>query len=51
MLKFDFIVKDLGIVSPPFFVYGFSRKMFFILYSILHLLLEILVNICFAIVC
>ena len=59
MLNFDFLRKGLGIVSPPHFVYGWSRKMFFVLYSInwpnflarLSLLLEILVNMCVAIVC
>ena len=30
MLNFDFLEKGLGIVSPPYFVYGFSRKMFLI---------------------
>ena len=34
MLNFDFLEKGLGIVSPPHFVYDFSRKMFFMLYSI-----------------
>ena len=34
MLIFDFFKKGFGIVSPPRFVYGFSRKMFLILYSI-----------------
>ena len=28
MLNFDFSEKGLGIVSPPHFVYGFSRNMF-----------------------
>ena len=32
--QFDFLEKGLGIVSPPHFVYGFSRKMFLMLYSI-----------------
>ena len=27
MLNFDFLEKCLGIVSPPTFVYDFSRKM------------------------
>ena len=31
MLNFDFLEKDLRIVSPPHFVYDFSRKMFLIL--------------------
>ena len=51
--------KGLGIVSPPQFVYHFSRKISLILYFVkwpnlitwLHLLLEILVNICIVIVC
>ena len=33
--NFDFLKKGLGVVSPPHFVYDISRKMFFILYSIL----------------
>ena len=52
-LAFDFLEEGLGIVSSPYFVYDFSRKMFLVLYSInwpndiawLHLILEILVNI------
>ena len=28
MLNFNFLEKGLGIVSPPYFVYDFSRKMF-----------------------
>ena len=28
MLSFDFLEKGLRIVSPPYFVYGFLRKMF-----------------------
>ena len=57
MLNFYFLEKGLGIVSPPHFMYDFSRKMFLILYSFnwpnyqLLLLHEILVNICIAIVC
>ena len=59
MLNFDFLEKGLGIVSPPNFVYDFSRKMFLKLYSNncpvvivwLSLLLQILVNMCVAIVC
>ena len=59
MLNFDFLEKGLGIVSPPHFVYDFSRKMFLKLYSnncpvvivSLSLLLQILVNMCVAIVC
>ena len=34
MLNFDFLEKGLGTVSPPHFVYHFSRKIFFMLYSI-----------------
>ena len=59
MLIFDFLEKDLGIVSPPYFVYDFPRKMFLVLYSPnlpnfiawLPLVLEILGNMCIAIVC
>ena len=58
MLNFDFLDKDLGIVSPAHFVYEFSTKMFLMLYSInlpnfiawLPLLLDILGNICIPIV-
>ena len=58
MLHFDFLDKGLGIVSPAHFEYDFSTEMFFMLYSInwpnfsawLSLLLEILGNICIAIV-
>ena len=35
MLNFDFLDKGLGIVSPARFVYDFSTKMLFMLYSIL----------------
>ena len=57
ILNFDNLEKGLEIVSvPPF---DFSRKIFLMLYSInrpnfifwLSLLLEILVNMCIAIVC
>ena len=59
MLNFDFLEKGLGIVSPPHFVYDFSRKMFFMSYSIngpnfivwLPLLFEKLDNMCITIVC
>ena len=59
MLNFDFLEKGLEIVSVPYFVYDFSRKMFLVLYSInclifiawLLLLLEILVNMRIAIIC
>ena len=58
MLNFDFLKIDLAIVSPPHFVYDSSRKMFLKLYSInwpnfitlLPLLLEILVEMCIAII-
>ena len=33
MLNLNFPEKGLGLVSPPHFVYNFSRKMFLILYS------------------
>ena len=59
MLKFEFLGKGLGLVSLPYFVYDFSRKLFRMLYSInlpnfiirLPLLLEILGNMCIANVC
>ena len=59
MLNFDFLGKGLGRVSPAHFMYDFSTKMFFMLYSInwpnliawLPLLLEILGNMWIAIVC
>ena len=58
MLNFDFLDKGLGIVSPVYFLYDFSTKIF-LLYSInwpnfiawLPLLLEILGNMCIAIAC
>ena len=34
MLSFDFSEQGLGIVSPPHFVYDFSRKMLLMLNSI-----------------
>ena len=35
MLKlFDILEKGLGTVSPPHLAYDFSRKMFFVLYSV-----------------
>ena len=54
MLNFHFSEKDLGLVSPPNFVYDFSRKMLLMLRSInwpsfivcLVLLLKILGNMC-----
>ena len=59
MLNFHFSEKRLGLVSPPHFVYNFSRKMFLMLYSInwphfivwLPLRLEILGNMCIKIIC
>ena len=59
MFNFGFLDKGLGIVSPKLFVYDFSTKTFLILYSInrpnfiawLPLLLDILDNMCIAIVC
>ena len=59
MLNFDILDKDLEIVAPAHFVYDFSTKMFLMSYSInwpnfivwLPLLLEILGNMCIAIVC
>ena len=59
MLIFDFLEKRLGIVSPTNLVYNFLRKMFLMLYSmnwpnaivLLLLLLEVLGNVCIAIVC
>ena len=54
MLYFDFSEKGLGLVSPSYFAYDISRKMFLMLQSIhrpnfifwLPLLLEILGNMC-----
>ena len=59
MLNFYFLDKGLGRVFPAHFVYVFSTKMFLILYAInwpnfiawLSFLLEILGNMCIAIVC
>ena len=59
MLNFSFSEKGLGLVSPPHFMYGFSRKMFFMLYSLnwpsfiawLSLFLKIFGNTCITIVC
>ena len=57
MLKFNFLERGLGLVSPPNFVYDVSRKMFLMLNSIrpslivnMLLLLEILSNMCIEIV-
>ena len=61
MLNFDFLENGLGLVCPSYFVYDFSRKMLFNLYSIsikwpkfivcLLLLLEILINMCIEFFC
>ena len=59
MLNFNFSEKSLGLVSPPHFVYDFSRKLFLMLHSInwpnfifwLPLLLEILDNMFITIIC
>ena len=59
MLDFHLSEKGLGLVSPPHFMYDFSKKMFLILHSInwpsfivwLSLLLEIWGNMCIKIVC
>ena len=32
MPEFDFVEKGLGIVSPPDFVYDFSRKIFLVIF-------------------
>ena len=58
-LKFDFSENALGIISPPNFMYYFSRRLFLTLYSInwpsfivwLPLLLEMFANMCIAIAC
>ena len=34
VINFEFLEKDLGIVSPQQFVYDFSRKTFLMLYSV-----------------
>ena len=34
MLNFNFSEKGLGLVSPPHFVYDFSKKMFLVLHSV-----------------
>ena len=59
ILDFNFPEKGLGLVIPPHFVYDLSRKRFLMLYSSnwpnsivwLPLLLEILGNMCFKIIC
>ena len=33
MLNFSFPEKGLGLVSPPYFVHDFSRKIFLMLFS------------------
>ena len=58
MLNFDFLEKSVGIVSPAHFVYDFSGKMTFMLYSVtwpnfivlLPFLLEILGYMCIGII-
>ena len=53
-----FLINGLGLASPQHFVYDFSRKIFLVLYAFniphfvvwLHLPLEILGNICIAII-
>ena len=58
MFNFNFSEKGFGVVSPPRFVYDFSKKMFLMLHSInrshpiacLLLLLEIVDSMCLAIV-
>ena len=57
MLNFNFLEKGLGLVSPPHFEYDFSGNLFLIVSHLLTdqislpLLLEILGNMCFTIVC
>ena len=59
MLNFDFLEKDLGLVSQSLFLYDFSRKIYFMLYSInwlnfivwSSLFLWILSNMCIVINC
>ena len=54
MLIFHFLEKGLGIVSPPYFVYDFLRKMLFdfiVLTNQISLILEILGNMCTVFVC
>ena len=58
MPNLDFVEKGLGLASPPYFVYDFSRKIFFMLYSInrpnfivwLPIGLRILGNMCIPVV-
>ena len=59
MLNFNILDKSMGIVSQAYFAYVFSTEMFPMLYSIkrqnfivwLSLNLEILGNMCIAVVC
>ena len=56
MLNFDILEEGQEIVSSPQFVYDISRKLFLMLYFInwqnfIVLLLEILGNMCIAVVC
>ena len=56
-INFYFLEKGPGIISSPYFVFDFARKMFLVLYSInwpncvVWLRLEILDNMCISIVC
>ena len=55
MLNFNFLESSLGIVPPPYFVYGLLTKVFLMftwsnLIVCLFLFLEILANMCIAIV-
>ena len=58
ILNFNFAEKGLRLVTPPYFAYDFSRKMFLMLYSIhspnfvwLPFLLKMLGNMCSKIDC
>ena len=60
MLNFDFLEKGLGLVSPPYFVYDFSKKKYFMCFVLLTdqislsdclCFFEILVNMCIVIIC
>ena len=51
MLKFYFLGSGKGIVSPPHFVFDFSREMFLNFIIGLLFLLEILINTGIVIVC
>ena len=45
MLNFDFLDKDLGIVSPAHFVYDFPRKISLMLYSIENIFINVVFKI------